>query len=286
MQSVALLALAIATFSNSSGAINLFDGLNYSKTVLPLVESVPEASILAKLSKVIAPNAAFDDVLDKFNELSGLRLHNFQYFGAQDAETVFITYGSLESELFNSVISGNSSKIGLINVRVPLPFNVAKFVTHVPSTAKQIVVIGQSLDGSSPSFLRSQVSAALFYHGRTSINVSEYIYQPNFIWSPNAVKSIVSSFITSFTFNVNSPSGEGFIYWASDKSINIDVASKLVKALSLEDGKYVSLRTKFDNLANAGTFQAQFVTSEKQVSTSNIDSTKLADVYKRQPLDE
>ena len=42
VQSVALLALAIATFSNNSGAINLFDGLNYSKTVLPLVESVPE----------------------------------------------------------------------------------------------------------------------------------------------------------------------------------------------------------------------------------------------------
>ncbi|CAI6490565.1 AIS_HP2_G0016460.mRNA.1.CDS.1 [Saccharomyces cerevisiae] len=276
VQSVALLALAIASFSNSSGAINLFDGLNYAKTIVPLVESAPESSILAKLSKVIAPGAAFDDVLDKFNELTGLRLHNFQYFGAQDAETVFVTYGSLESELFNSVISGNDAKIGLINIRVPLPFNVAKFVTHVPSTTKKIVVIGQTLDGSSPSFLRSQVSAALFYHGRTSINVSEYIYQPNFIWSPNAVKSIVSSFIPSFAFDSNLVYGEGFIYWASDKSINIDVASRLVKTLSLEDEKYVSLRTKFDNFANAGTFQAQFVTSEEQTITSNIDSTKLA----------
>lgn len=276
VQSVALLALAIATFSNRSGAINLFDGLNYSKTVVPLVETASESSILGKLSKVIAPNAAFDDVLDKFNELTGLRLHNFQYFGAQDAETVFVTYGSLESELFNSVISGNNAKIGLINVRVPLPFNVAKFVTHVPSTTKKIVTIGQTLDGASPSFLRSQVSAALFYHGRTTISVSEYIYQPNFIWSPSAVKSIVSSFIPNLTFDTDSSSGEGFIYWASDKSINIDVASKLVKALSLEDGKYVSLRTKFDNLANAGTFQAQFVTSAEQVTTSNIDRTKLA----------
>ncbi|CAI4062184.1 hypothetical protein SUVZ_06G0840 [Saccharomyces uvarum] len=276
VQSVALLALAIATFSNRSGAINLFDGLNYSKTVVPLVETASESSILGKLSKVIAPNAAFDDVLDKFNELTGLRLHNFQYFGAQDAETVFVTYGSLESELFNSVISGNNAKIGLINVRVPLPFNVAKFVTHVPSTTKKIVTVGQTLDGASPSFLRSQVSAALFYHGRTTISVSEYIYQPNFIWSPSAVKSIVSSFIPNLTFDTDSSSGEGFIYWASDKSINIDVASKLVKALSLEDGKYVSLRTKFDNLANAGTFQAQFVTSGEQVTTSNIDHTKLA----------
>ncbi|EJT44919.1 MET10-like protein [Saccharomyces kudriavzevii IFO 1802] len=129
VQSVALLALAIASFSNSSGAINLFDGLNYAKTIVPLVGSAPESSILARLSKVIAPGAAFDDVLDKFNELTGLRLHNFQYFGAQDAETVFVTYGSLESELFNSVISGNDAKIGLINIRVPLPFNVAKFVT-------------------------------------------------------------------------------------------------------------------------------------------------------------
>ena len=276
VQNVALLALAVATFSNRSGAINLFDGLNYSKTVVPLVETAAESSILGKLSKVIAPNAAFDDVLDKFNELSGLRLHNFQYFGAQDAETVFVTYGSLESELFNSIISGNNAKIGLINVRVPLPFNVAKFVTHVPSTTKQIVTIGQTLDGSSPSFLRSQVSAALFYHGRKSICVSEYIYQPNFIWSPSAVKSIVSSFIPNLTFDTDSSSSEGFIYWASDKSANIDVASKLVKALSLEDGKYVSLRTKFDNLANAGTFQAQFVTSGEQVTTSNIDITKLA----------
>lgn len=278
VQAVSLLGLALAKFSEKAGALNLFDGVNYAKSIIELKEQIPQDGLFAKLEKLLPLKASFEDVLDTFNEITGLKLHNFQYSGAENAETVFVTYGSLESQLFDDALKESNEKAALISVRVPLPFDLERFVSQIPSAAKRIVVIGQSLDGSSPSLLRRQVSAGLFYHGRKSINVSEYIYQPNFIWSPLAVEQIVSSFLPRFVSPKSKSAAKGFIYWSSDKSANIDLSSRLVHALSLVDGQRVSLRTKFDNIANAGTFQAQFTTgpSSEFYAVSNLDSAEVA----------
>lgn len=276
VKATSLLSLALAKFGKNLGAINLFDGANYSKSVLKIDEKSDD-EILDKLSKDLTDGASFEEILDKFNENSEQRLHNFQYTGDENAETVFVTYGSLESELFSTTLQENGSKVGLISIRIPLPFDTDKFVAQIPSTTKKLVVIGQSLDGSSPSLLKSKVSAALFFHGKRDVKISEYIYQPNFVWSPSAVEQIASSFVSGFKAST-SPESENFIYWSTDNSANVDLSSRLVHALSLVDKQDVSLRTKFDNAANAGVFQAQFTASPVSSShtVSNIDSASVS----------
>lgn len=278
-QSVTLLALALARFGQKKGAVNLFDGLNYSKSISQIREKTPQSDVLGKLEKLVPVDASFEDVLDIFNETTGLKLHNFQYTGAVDAEVVFVTFGSLESQLFNDALEANTSKAALISVRVPLPFDLERFAAQVPKTAKKVVVIGQSLDGASPSLLKRQVSAALFYHGNYSVRVSEYIYQPNFVWSPTAAEQIIAGFVPNFSSNGTKTQEKSFIAWSSDKSANVDVSSRLVHALSLIDGQTVTLRTKFDNITNAGVFQAQFTVapaSERAAVVSNIDQADAA----------
>lgn len=277
-QSVALLALALAKFGQKKGAINLFDGVNYAKSISEIREKLPQKESLTKIEKLLPVDASFEDVLDTFNETTGLKLHNFHYTGAADAETVFVTYGSLESQLFNDALGANDSKTALISVRVPLPFDMERFAAQIPKTAKRVVVIGQSLDGTAPSLLKRQVSAALFYHGNYSVNVSEYIFQPNFIWSPAAVEQVVAGFVPNSNFNEEKSEAKSFIYWSSDKSANIDLSSRLVHALSLIDGQTISLRTKFDNITNAGTFQAQFTVApaSDRTTVSNIDQADVA----------
>lgn len=277
VQSVALLATALANFGSAGGALNLFDGANYGRSIQQTRERVAQEGVLGKLAKILPSNPSLDDVVSCFNELTGLKLQNFEYNGSEDAETVFVTYGSLESQLFADALVSGNRKSGSLAVRVPLPFDSEKFVEQLPKTAKKVVVIAQSLDGSSPTVLKSHVAASLFYQGRRGISVSEYIYQPNFVWSPSAVDQIIRSFVLGFQRN-EQPSADRFLYWASDKSSNIDLASRLVHALSLADQQTISMRTKFDNITNAGVFQAQFTTSPKDVVTTafNLDSAQVA----------
>ncbi|SCV01122.1 LANO_0F10242g1_1 [Lachancea nothofagi CBS 11611] len=270
-----LLSLALAKFGQPLGAVNLFDGPNYAKSVLNITEK-QDQDIISHLSKSLAVGSTFDQILDKFNENASRKLHNFEYYGDENAETVFVSFGGVESELFRSSVLENESKIGLIAIRIPLPFDTAKFVTLIPKSAKNVVVVGQSLDGQSPTYLKSQVSAALFAHKIRSVKVSEYLYLPTFVWSPNAVEQVLSSFVPEFTTAAKHES-ENFIYWASDSSVNLDVAARLVHSLSLVDNREVSLRTKFDNNANGGTFQAQFVSSN-EVKTSLVSNVDVADV--------
>lgn len=283
VQKTSLLALALATYSSGHGAVNLFDGLNYSKTLLRNRENIKDgAEVLARLGKHLPANPTFDDILDKFNELTGYRLHNFNYYGDVNAETIFVTYGSLESELFNTAI-GQQPKVAVISVRIPLPFDLERFVVNIPPSARTIVVIGQSINGSANSNLKSQVSAALFYHGRRNVNVAEYVYKPDFAWSSSAVQHILQAFVNDF--KVDAAQSKSFIYWGSDKNKNTDIPVRLFRSLALDDQNQVSLKTKYDNTISDGIIQGQLVFGSSTI-ISNIDSADVSIVEDIQVLHE
>lgn len=280
-----LLTVAVSKFAKARGAVHLFDGLNYSRAigVVPALDFDKQADIIKKLEKLLPSidSNSFEDVLGKFNEVSGLKIHNFQTQNVEAAEVIYVTHGSLESELFIDAVKNSSqSNVGVIAVRVPLPFNVEKFTAVIPKTAKKIVVIGQSLTGDSSSLLKSRVSAALFYSNRRDIQVSEYLYKPDFVWSPAAIKQIIETFSPVDTISIGEDSkgtSKSFIYWASDKSINIDLASKLALSFSFTSGSHISFRSKYDNINNAGTYQAQLVNSDHETAIlSNIDAADVS----------
>ncbi|SCU97704.1 LADA_0H07778g1_1 [Lachancea dasiensis] len=266
-----LLAIALAKFGTALGAVNLFDGPNYAKSVLNITEKVDQ-DIIARLSKQLTVPSTFDQILDKFNELSTSKLHNFEFYGDEGAETLFVSFGSVESELFGASLVENQFKVGLIAIRIALPFDTDKFVALIPKSVKNIVVVGQSLVGASATFMKSQVSAALFTHNVRSVKISEYVYLPSFVWSPDAVEQVIASFVPEFRKAADNHS-EKFIYWAADSSVNLDVAARLAHALSLVDHRDITFRTKFDNNANGGTFQAQIVSRSKGNSSlaDNVD---------------
>lgn len=276
-QIVSLLSIALAKYGSQRGVVNLFDGASFNKTVLPVNEKIDSVALLACLDKVLPATSSLGEIISTFNLVTGFDLQKFRYAGDVEAETIFVTFGSLESQLFGGLLERNHSKVGVISVRIPLPFDTERFINTIPKTAKRIIVLGQSIDSSSPTILKSQVSVALFYHGRLDITVVEYQYEPNFIWSPLAVQHIVSSYVKEFTVTLEDSEAKNFIYWASDRSVNIDLASRLVYGFSLLDDKSISLRTKFDNITNAGIFQAQFSSTPNKTPTfiSNVDNTEV-----------
>ncbi|KAL6949036.1 hypothetical protein ACO0QE_001524 [Hanseniaspora vineae] len=273
--------------SQYGSAIHLFDGANYAKTLVSSKDeqsftAIPPVSTIANAQKT-----DLDHFLSAFNDSSAVKIHNFKYFGSENAKTVFVTYGSLESELFANY--AENAEIGHIAIRIPFPFATDKFVALLPKHVENVVVIGQTLTSSSKSDLQKTVVSALKQFEKSNIQVSEFVYTPDFIWSPNAVAQIVENHVPTVASNSAATKDSSFVVWADDHNgENLDLSSKLIHALSLVDGQKISSRTKYDNVANAGTFQAQFIAFDDKVQkiVSNIDSADVTFVANSNILNE
>lgn len=273
LELTALLSLAISYFQKSTSTIHLFDGINYSKTFADLPSTISNTdSILQNVGKKLSNNPSIDEILESFNQVTGKNLTNFDYSGAAQPEILFVTYGSIESELFQSLTQDDET-IATLAVRIPLPFDTAKFVESIPTSVKKIVIIGQSINNNqvAPSTLRLDVSAALFYHDRKNIAIVEHLYSPDFVWSPFVTKNTIKKYVT-FDKNIETNESKSFLFYLPDNSQIISVPAKLANNL-VSNNNNVSFNTRFNNLVHSGVFQAQFNVSNKKTGIlSNVDT--------------
>lgn len=285
-----LLSLAINKYGNA-GVFNLFDSINYVQSIVPtdnnniVVPTFNELDLF--LSKTLqVGESSLDSILTKFNQFMGTHLHNFHYQSASNAsasndEIVFVTYGSIESELFNNSTNWlPNNNYGVLNVRIPLPFDQDQFITHLPSATKKIIVINNNNHGNSnvfDSFIQ-QINATLFYHGKSNqITVSQFTYDTEFIWSQAAVNKIIASFLNIDLPSSNVNHAKNFIYYGNDS--NKDLYNDLSIALPSTS----LIRTKFDNLTNGGIIQKQFFFNTKSIIGDNIDLNQAQLVFIQDP---
>ena len=262
-------------------SLNLFDGPEFSKTFTKYnnLLSVEELGRLYQdlLASSDAAPASIEDAVElafnNLNRLAGTSYSHFDYIGSKNPETVFVIYGSHESTQLSHAISKLSSDVGLLKVRVPLPFSSAKFVQLIPSSTRKLVVLGQgSTECSRSSSLKGDITAALFLSGHYhNLSVDEFVYPLNFVWTPITITKILSEFLPSLNVDQilavpdriissspitanTSPEG-GYLLWGKDNGTFIDVSNKLALTLSLDDSKVVSIRNKFDNINGGGLFE-------------------------------
>ena len=103
--------------------------------------------------------AKVQEAMDKFAELTGRQYHLFDYYGAEDAETVIIAMGSgvetcVETAKYLNATQGE--KYGVIAVRLYRPFSVKDLVKALPATVKKIAVLDRTKEPGSagePLFL-------------------------------------------------------------------------------------------------------------------------------------
>ena len=102
--------------------------------------------------------------MDKFARLVGRQYHLFDYFGAADADRVIVTMGSscgvVEETVDKLVAEG--AKVGLVMVRLFLPFDGKAFVSALPKTVKTLAVLDRTKEpGALGEPLYQDVVAAL-----------------------------------------------------------------------------------------------------------------------------
>ena len=279
LELTSLLAATLATLSNSNSTIHLFDGLTTTRNFEALnTKLVNTESLIAHLAKTLGNEPSFDAVLKGFNEQTGSKLSKFQYSGPSNPETIFVTFGTTESELFSTVVP-------TLAVRVPLPFDTQEFVNSIPSSVKKIVIIGQSLNDNhaAPSSLRLDVSSALFFHGRKNISIQEHIYQPDFVWTTREVSNIANEFETKVD-NSTTQSGKHALFYLPDDSKFINIPATLVKTLAstTEDVKF---STKFNNSVHSGAFEADIALGNNETGAASADFILVQDINLLNHLD-
>ena len=82
-----------------------------------------------------APNdVSVSGAFEAINNVTGKNYSQFEYFGSENPKTVFVVYGSHQTTQLSNIAS--KLDIGLIKVRVPVPFDQDKFASVIPESAK------------------------------------------------------------------------------------------------------------------------------------------------------
>jgi pyruvate-ferredoxin/flavodoxin oxidoreductase len=108
--------------------------------------------------------ATLQEKMDAFAALAGRQYHLFDYYGHPEAERVAVVIGSGAQTLIETVawLQKRSEKVGVVNVRLVLPFSAEHFLAALPPTTKAIAVLDRvKSPGAVGEPLYSDVAAVL-----------------------------------------------------------------------------------------------------------------------------
>jgi pyruvate-ferredoxin/flavodoxin oxidoreductase len=103
--------------------------------------------------------------MDKFASLTGRKYSLFDYVGVEDASNIIVLMGSGAEAVEESVrhLNAQGKKVGLIKVRLALPFAHDAFLKSLPKTTKALAVLDRTKEpGSSGEPLYHDVITSFF----------------------------------------------------------------------------------------------------------------------------
>ena len=109
--------------------------------------------------------AILQEKMDKFASLSGRHYSLFDYVGVKDASSIIVLMGSGAEAVEESVhyLNAQGKKVGLIKVRLALPFAHDAFLAALPKTTKALAVLDRTKEsGSSGEPLYHDLLTSLF----------------------------------------------------------------------------------------------------------------------------
>ena len=112
--------------------------------------------------------------MDKAATVTGRQYHIFDYYGHPEAERVIVAMGSSIETIAETVnwLAAKGEKVGVIAVRLFLPFHVPAFLAALPKTTKAIAVLDRTKEpGSLGEPLYLNVLGALA-EGRSPLAIS------------------------------------------------------------------------------------------------------------------
>lgn len=290
-QHMALFATLLAGVLPS---LHVYDGIRTSRETLRVIDALGEVGIkeiYSSLSKhVQGLNSHLDtpgkvlDLLNAFNGELGTDYKPFEYFGDEDADTVLVVFGSVETQLANQVVSQLSAegkKVGAISVRLYRPFIEEAFLNALPASVQQIAVYGQVSNASAvedaavQSILYSDIFTAVSFSSKWAQSpvVTDVKYAAADALTPNGFSATVQKLINKdgaveASKNVLAGQVEQYTFWDVDNSTALYAPAVVSKVFTRESSSNVYVHETHDNLVQGGIIRTDVRSSKKTIEAS------------------
>ncbi|KAI0477563.1 hypothetical protein GGR56DRAFT_637827 [Xylariaceae sp. FL0804] len=271
--------------------LHIYDGIRTSRETLRVVDILSQrgvADIFNKLSKAAAElNTRLDSggkvlgLLGAFNDELGTDYKPFEYVGHSSPETVYVVFGSVETQLAKQIIAklaDGGAKVGAVCVRVYRPFLEEAFLEALPIPIRNIAVLGQVsseaavADSSVQSLLYSDVLTAVSFAGKwvSASTVTDLKYSVSQTLTPSSFLALLSSH-KSKTPAVAEVSlsqlqaAQQYVFWDTDDSAALYAPAAVGSLLSRVSTSNVYLSETYDNLVQGGVVRTDLRTSQKSI---------------------
>ena len=99
----------------------------------------------------LAAPGIVQEAMDKFAKIAGREYHLFDYVGAADAEKVMVIMGTGADVAHDTVeyLVSQGEKVGVVKVRLYLPFSTKDFIAALPKTTTKIAVLDRTKEPGS-----------------------------------------------------------------------------------------------------------------------------------------
>ncbi|KAJ4414042.1 sulfite reductase [NADPH] flavoprotein component [Gnomoniopsis sp. IMI 355080] len=275
-------------------SLHVYDGIRTSRETLRVIDALGEVGIkeiYSSLSKhVQGLNSHLDtpgkvlDLLNAFNGELGTDYKPFEYFGDEDADTVLVVFGSVETQLANQVISQLSAegkKVGAISVRLYRPFIEEAFLDALPASVQQIAVFGQVSNASAvedaavQSILYSDVFTVVSFSSKWAKSpvVTDVKYAAADALTPTSFSATVQKLINKdgavqASKNVLAGQVEQYTFWDVDNSAALYSPAVVSKFFTRESSSNVYVHETHDNLIQGGIIRTDIRSSKKTIEAS------------------
>lgn len=273
--------------------LHTYDGVRTARETLRVVDALSKSGITDVYKKVAEVadnlNKRLDDagkvveLLKAFNSELGTTYELFEYIGDKTAETVFVVFGSAESQLAKQVVGALAAqgvKVGAVNVRVYRPFVEEAFLSVLPETVQRIAVIGQVSDAAAVA--DSTVQSALYGDVLTAVSfadkwasapsILDLKYPASEVFSPSSFSNVLFKVVSKGT----TPAAkvqlqvleevEQYVFWDVDDSVSRNAPAIIGGLLSQDSTNNVFVSESYDNLVQGGVVRTDLRTSKKAIS--------------------
>ncbi|KAI0129604.1 hypothetical protein BJ170DRAFT_281709 [Xylariales sp. AK1849] len=289
VQHMAIFATSLAKILPT---LHIYDGVRTSRETLRVIDVLSETGIsdvyknisgvADNLNKRLDAAGKVAELLKAFNGELGTDYGLFEYAGDKTAETVFVVFGSVESQLAKQIVeelAAKGVKIGAIIVRVYRPFVEETFLEALPESVKDIAVLGQVKDDSAvgdasiQSALYADVLTAVSFSDkwRSTPSVADLKYPASEVFTPTSFGSTLRRFVSkdsSAEARVQLSQLETvgqYIFLDVDDSVALSAPTIVGGLLSRDSTGNVYVSESHDNLVQGGVIRTDLRISQKSI---------------------
>lgn len=275
--------------------IHIYDGIRVGRETARVVDVLDQAglkniytNVSAEIAKASRKSSLEDRVSKLLAALNGklcTAYELFEYHGHISPETVLVVFGTVEASLATQVavkLAQAGSKVGVLNVRVYRPFDEESFLAALPSSTRNVLVLGQVqdqqsvTDQSTHSSLYNDVLAALTFSDEwtSTPSLTDVKYAREEMFTPTSIAEILgqsppkSMEVEERIQILGSGHVEQYTFWDLDESLSSSAPAAIGKFLSAESSNNVFLNHAYDNFVQGGTTRTDIRASNKTIEAS------------------